>query len=126
MPLFNSSVPTADRIGVGLSALCLIHCLALPALLAALSVWAVAAEAVHAALALGVVPVATWAGVRGYRHHRRVLVPVLFAVGAALLLGALAFEGMLREGGHTGLTVIGGSLLIVGHVLNVRWGALRC
>lgn len=113
-----------DRLGIGVSALCLVHCLALPFILTGLSVWVVA-EAMHVGLALVAVPVAALAGWRGYRTHRHVAVPLLLGAGAAALVGAIAFDAALGAAGHIALTVLGGMLLIGAHTVNWRL-RVRC
>jgi len=112
----------SDRIGIALSGLCLIHCLALPAMLAVLPLLAstgfgVLAEAewIHAALLVPVVLVS--GGVLGRRALRigwlgPVLVMALGAMTGALFVG--------EEWQEQALTAGGASLLIIGHWLTQR------
>lgn len=120
--MFGSSPQTLSgapwhRFGMGLSALCLVHCLALPWLLASLPV---------------VMPAALPEGLRDTEWlHTALILPVLLVSGPALLrgkpvqwqsglvLGAFAaligglFVG--NEAGEQGLTVIGAVLLMAAH-----------
>jgi hypothetical protein len=80
-----------DRVGIGASLLCAIHCLAAPFLLlllpAAGSVWS--HPAVHWILAVLVVPLALWVLLKGYRQHRNRLTLVAASLGALLILAGL-------------------------------------
>lgn len=110
-----------DASAVGLSALCLVHCLALPALallLPVLGLWA-QAEWVHVAFVLVAAPVAALSFVdlstRRPRSWRLATVAIL---GLALMIaGALEFPSAADE---RALTVVGGILLAGAHLANWR------
>ncbi len=110
------------RLGMGLSTLCLIHCIALPWALASLPVVIHAAlpealrhnEWLHAALILPVVLVSGPVLLRGKPGPGRV---ALVAFAFALLFGGLFVEGETLE---QVMTVTGATLLLLGH-----WGAMR-
>lgn len=80
-----------DRVGIGASLLCAVHCLAAPFLLlllpAAGSVWS--HPAVHWVLAILVVPLALWVLYNGYRKHGNRLTLVAATLGALLILAGL-------------------------------------
>ena len=108
-----------DLFAIGGSALCLVHCLALPLVfvliptatrLLGTPAW------FHLAAFAVVVPVSAVALGRGYRYHGTLL-PVGFALlGLFLLgLGALAGFRMLLE---TGASVAGSLILAAGHLSN--------
>ncbi|MCP3062391.1 MerC domain-containing protein [Myxococcus sp. K38C18041901] len=111
-----------DGVGQLLSALCVVHCLVLPAVLgllpAALAGW-LGGEGAHRGLLALALLGALAAFLPGWRLHRRAWVPVL-AVGGLGLLGAGAFlvpEGA-GEAWEVGLTLGGGALLAVAHGRN--------
>lgn len=110
-----------DALGVTLSALCLVHCLALPLLATGALAWA-ASEHVHAGLAIALAAVVRAVAVPGYRRHRRAAVPALLAGGATLLVGAVVAGEALGETAlsETALTVLGSLALVAGHALNLR------
>lgn len=108
-----------DLVGIVLSVLCVLHCLALPLVATGALAWA-ASESVHLGLTLALAAVVLLVALPGYRRHRRALVPGLLLVGVALLIGAFALEETLGETGEVALTVIGSATLIVGHLLNLR------
>lgn len=105
-----------DGIGIALSILCLLHCLALPLVATGALAWA-ASEHVHVGLTLALAAVVLTVAVPGYRRHRRAAVPILLATGVALLVAAV----LMGEGpGETVATVLGSVALVTGHVLNLR------
>ena len=128
-----------DRLGVGASVVCLVHCLLTPFVLAGVAAYGASGgdhtahlgfHAVVLALALPLALASAWPG---YREHRDRGVLVLLGSGVALLafsfvaheaLDALV-SGSAGEVVHTGLTVVGSALLVWGHVRNYRLRA-RC
>lgn len=120
MTTFARPMPSADSIGIGVSALCAVHCAA-PAIVVTL------APAVSAAAVLGervgwtlIVAAALFAAValgRGFRCHR--------AIGPALLSGSgfavLILGELLEDRGFVGtaLGLAGSVLMVAGHLFNV-------
>ena len=110
-----------DASAISLSALCLVHCLALPTLALALpfvGAWA-QAEWVHLALVCLAAPIALLALVDWRARRPRAWSSVaLAALGLGfMLVGALEFPSVAWE---RPLTVIGGVLLATAHLLNWR------
>ncbi|NTX62129.1 MerC family mercury resistance protein [Myxococcus sp. CA051A] len=109
-----------DGVGQLLSALCVVHCVVLPAVLvpAAAAQW-LGGEGTHRWLFALVLLGALAAFIPGWRLHRRGVVPVL-AGGGLALLGAGAF--LVPEGAgerwEMGLTLGGGLLMAVAHGRN--------
>jgi hypothetical protein len=110
-----------DRLGIGLSGLCMVHCLLLPVLLSLLPLWPALDAAhrwLHPIFAGFIVPTTLFAMVSGYRRHGRRDIPVWLGAGLCIVLaGWLAHEG-LGTLGETVVTIIGSLLLIVGHGKN--------
>jgi hypothetical protein len=116
-----------DRLAIGLSILCLVHCLALPiAVLAAPALEAAVLgteSPVHWVLLGLALPISCYALWHGFRHHGHRIVLVLGAIGLALML-----FGVSHVAGHAfemPLTVVGVALLLAAHVQNIRQNA-RC
>lgn len=109
-------VSTWDGVGAGISGLCMIHCVALPVLLAAApGLGYLLDESVHRTLVAVLVVPTVLAFVPGYRLHRRWAPPLLATAGFALLaLGAFGEVGAWEEP----LTVAGSLLLVTAHYLN--------
>lgn len=109
-----------DAVGILLSVLCLIHCLAVPLIATGALAW-MASESIHIGLTIalaGVVLVVAWPS---YKRHRQAIVPVLLLTGVALLVAAVIGEERLGEAFETGLTAVGSMMLVLGHVLNLRF-----
>lgn len=121
----DSSAVTLDRVAIALSALCLLHCLALPLALIALPLVAQFAESHwHTPMLLIAVPVSTSAIVIGYRRHGNL---ALLGTGALaltlLILAATVAHAYLGETVDRTLTVAASLLLAWVHWQNGR--ALR-
>jgi hypothetical protein len=109
-----------DMTGLGLSTLCLVHCLILPLLAAALPLAAhlSAAEWVHAAVVALAAPAAVVAILPALAARPLPWAIPLFAGGGlAGMTGALLVESAFLE---TALSAIGGLLLAAAHIRNWR------
>lgn len=107
---------TGDLAAISLSGLCLVHCLALPALAVSLPVLGAWAEVewVHWAFIAMALPISLLALSRGRRtgRARRVM---LAATGLGLMVA-----GAAGVGDETVMTVVGGVTLALAHALNLR------
>ena len=113
-----------DRSAIGLSFLCVLHCLAVPLtliLMPSLAALPIADERVHLLLVLLVLPTSTVALTLGCRQHglKHILAWGLTGI-AILVLAAGLGEEFLGEYGEKILTVVGSVLVAVGHVLNFK------
>lgn len=107
-----------DRLGIGLSALCMVHCLGLPLLIVLLPVWSLgwALHAwIHPVLAALLIPITLVAlyHARRVRHVGRI--SVLLSVGLLLVLAAWLGHDVLGRGGEAVVTLLGSGLLVSGH-----------
>ena len=113
-----------DRFSIGLSALCLLHCLTIPLFIGmapVVATFAFADESFHIALIALVVPTSALALGLGCRKHRSWGVVAIGLMGLGLLATAAFSEAMgLGEIGETVLTVIGALIVASAHVLNYR------
>lgn len=111
-----------DRAALGLSGLCLLHCLAGAVLLAVLAVggglWSHSVHAVGLAAAAPLAAFGLWRGLR--LHHQ----PVVLVIGGAGL-GLMAASIALGHGSswEIAFSICGVSLLSLAHLLNLRWSA---
>lgn len=114
-------VDWAERVAIGASLACMVHCLALPlliALLPALAAVLAVPESFHLWVLALAVPMALLALVQGRARHGRTGPLAAGAAGlACLVLGALAFAEGPAE---TAFTVVGSVLLVGAHVTNWR------
>jgi hypothetical protein len=112
---------TLDLAGATLSGACALHCLAVPALVAAAPVlgsgW-LASELLETALLGMAVAVSAICAALGWRAHRRRRVPAAFALAAAVLLAGFA----VGESGALGraLMVAGALGIAAAHLANRR------
>jgi len=111
-----------DRLGIGLSGLCALHCLLMPVALSLLPMWSTL-QAVHAwvhpALLVLMLPVVGGALHRA-RHTGHVGTAALLGLGFLTLVAAWWGHDLWGAAGERIGTVAGSALLIAGHVLNWR------
>lgn len=115
----NRSMPLFDGLALSASALCLVHCLALPVLIAALPALSTVLdvpESFHRLMLIIAVPASLIAVLLGRRHHQRSS-PALFAAGGLCLLFWGAY-GTATEGGELLFSVVGGIALSWAHIRN--------
>ena len=116
----STTRPPLDATGIILSSLCFLHCLAVPFIATGALAW-VASEAIHIGLTIvlaGVVLLVAWPS---YKQHRHAIVPALLVSGLALLIAAVLTEDVLGESAETSLTAFGSVVLLLGHLLNLRF-----
>lgn len=111
-----------DRTALVLSGLCILHCLALPALILAAPLLAQAAGSHwHAPMLLFAVPVSVVAIVIGYRRHGNKAVPWLGALALAILIaGGTVVHSHYGAAADRFLTIGGSLLLALVHWRNSR------
>jgi hypothetical protein len=125
---FHRHAETYDRIGVVLSMICLVHCLALPLLLAALPFLGFTflneeahPHAFHLLFALLLLGVGGLAFGQGYRRHRRAMPVVLGTIGTILLfLGALNPGHWISHTQEHVVTIFASFVLLMAHWQNRR------
>lgn len=119
-----------DQAAICLSAACLLHCLAVPALLVLapwLSMGVLGEKWFHLMLVLAIVPlslIAFRAG-SGTQGRRWVLGPGLAGLGMITLAAVLEALHLMDHSVAAGLTSVGGILLIVAHWRNLRAQSCR-
>ncbi|MEO0871681.1 MAG: MerC domain-containing protein [Pseudomonadota bacterium] len=108
-----------DQFGIGLAGLCAVHCVATVLIVSGLGVgghFLLAPEIHEIGLALAVVAAALAIGWGAWRHRRPA--PILVAlVGLGFMTAALLFGHGPQE---AVLTIIGVTIVSIGHVLNMR------
>ncbi len=118
MPQLAVSTTRLDRIAMGLSGLCVVHCIGTAVLLGLLASAGgiLGRPIVHeVGLTLAMI-IGAFALGRGALEHGFILPIAIGALGLGVMAGALS----LPEGGHEPIyTVIGVSILALGHRLNV-------
>jgi hypothetical protein len=109
-----------DGAAIGLSGLCLLHCLTLPFLVGVLPLLMPFAEShLHAQMLYFAVPLSIIAVGIGYARHRNPMVVVAAAAGLALLIaGATVAHGSLGIVADRLFTVTGSVVLAAAHLWN--------
>ena len=122
-----------DRLAIALSGICAIHCVIFPVVAGFLPLLATTLHHgntlhefwFHQFILLFIFPVSVLALVAGYRCHKQ-LTPLLIGglgllilVFIAIFAGTLISNKIIPHQGETWLTVAGGFVHAIGHVLNV-------
>jgi hypothetical protein len=119
-----------DKVAIGFSAICALHCILLPValiFLPALSTTFLGSEDFHKALLYFVVPSSTIALFLGCKMHGKNHVYVYGAVGIGSLLIASFFgHDLFGESGEKLLTLLGAGIISLGHIKNQKLCAECC
>lgn len=112
-----------DKLAISLSLLCTLHCLAFP--IAMVSIPSLAAlqldgESFHLWMLIAVIPTSIYALTLGCMKHKRYQLVILGLMGLAFMVSAVLFEETFGESGEKWFTVIGASLIAIGHYRNFR------
>jgi hypothetical protein len=132
-----SQTQSLDKVGIFLSALCVIHCLATPFLII-LSPWLGSyfdSKWSHLGIFIFIVPVAYFTFYRFYKNHRNKKPMILGTIGIFILGVALLSPGHSWEIAHdelhnhseehfnyidTIINIVGSIILMVGHLMNIK------
>ena len=113
-----------DKLAIGLSLACVVHCLALPVLLIllpSLAALQLGDETFHLLMVAAVFPSSIYALSMGCKQHKRYQLVFLGAAGLILLLLPIVLgEERVGETGEKILTIVGAAFVAVGHWLNYR------
>ena len=113
-----------DRLAIGLSLMCVIHCLAitsLVSLLPSMVALPLGNEAFHIWMVVAVIPSSAYALSLGCKQHQRYQLLILGSIGLTLLVLALVLgEERIGEVGEKILTVLGAGFVAAGHWFNFR------
>ncbi|PKL96425.1 MAG: hypothetical protein CVV18_01700 [Gammaproteobacteria bacterium HGW-Gammaproteobacteria-8] len=121
----QASPSPLDRLGIAVSAFCLVQCLALPLTLmfAPLASWGVLShDLFHLVLLAVIVPVSSIAFVLGFLRHRNRSMWLPAGFGFVVLIAAALLEQhhLLSAGWIAALTSLASLSLIAGHLINLR------
>ena len=110
-----------DRVGIGLSSICAIHCLLVPVIISLIPLWPAFEELhgyTHLFFFLAIAPTV----ILSLRNRHESKVTTFFLVlGVLVIFLAWFFNETLGEYGEAGVTLIGSMLLIRGHWLNYKF-----
>lgn len=113
---------TLDRVATMLSGLCLLHCLALPLVIAALPALSEFSSGhLHAQLLIVAIPVSVVALAIGFRRHANRFVVIFGVLGMLLLVvGGTVLHSHYGLAADRAFTIAGALVLAVTHYFNNR------
>ena len=116
---------TLDFFAIGVATLCILHCLALPLLISAvsLSIPFVESELTHKVLVLLALPISLYAIYADAKRGGRAAFILTATAGLALLLGAAFLE--IMEAHEELLTTTGSILLVAAHLWRATRGSAK-
>ena len=109
-----------DRVGIGLSGICAIHCLLVPVIVALIPLWPAFEEFheyTHLIFFIAIAP-AVYLSLR--QRHKSPKITILLISRLFLIFLPWYFNDILGEYGEAGVTLIGSILLIWGHWQNYK------
>lgn len=109
-----------DRLGIGLSSVCAVHCLLVPIFVSLIPLWPALEhvhEFTHLVFFLAIAPTVI---LSLKRLHANKWVRFYLFSGTLIIFLAWLLNGYLGEYGEAGVTFIGSLLLITGHWINYR------
>lgn len=109
-----------DKLGMGASAVCLVHCLLLPIIIASVP-FAAFLSFMHdpmaeSLLVLFAVVNAVFAVTSGLKKHKNFIVPSIFITGAIMLLSFFFARDFVHS--NEWIITIGALLIGIGHIIN--------
>jgi hypothetical protein len=112
---------SGDDLGIFASTLCLIHCLALPGLLALLPAILPdnSSSLFHVLMLVLIIPTTLYALWQGSRKHKIVYQSILAGIGLSFLVAEVLLHELHLSSSHW-LAPFGGVMLISAHILNIR------
>ena len=114
----------SDKVSIGISALCLLHCLLFPSFMVLLSSFifvSLNSELIHYMLLFLVVPVSSFALIVGLNNHKNSFIFFIGLSGLAILVSALFIELSIKTiSGEILLTIIGSILITFSHYKNYK------
>ena len=111
-----------DRIGISVSGICMVHCMVLPVMLAAVPLWSTVEtlhDWLHPLFLVALLPISFMALVATADKPRPKSVRVLLGLGLLVIVLASLFGE--EEGGRileTAVTLLGSGMLVAGHWRN--------
>ena len=114
----------SDKVSIGISALCLLHCLLFPSFMVLLSSFisvSLNSELIHYMLLFLVVPVSSFALIVGLNNHKNSFIFFIGLLGLVILVSALLIELPITIiSGEILLTIIGSILITSSHYKNYK------
>ena len=121
--MLKAQMPS-DRIAMGLSLACVLHCFLAPSLIVlsyGVSSFNIESELIHYMILLLTVPISILALTLGYKNHKSVSIFIAGVIGLlVLILAVIVGEAIFGDFGEKGLTLVGSSIVAYAHYSNYR------
>ena len=121
--MLKAQMPS-DRIAMGLSLACVLHCFLAPSLIVlsyGVSSFNIESELIHYLIIILTVPISIFALTLGYKNHKGVSFFVTGVIGiSVLILAVIMGEDILGDVGEKGLTLVGSIIVVYAHYSNYR------
>ena len=121
--MLKAQIPS-DKIAIGLSFACVLHCFLAPSLLIfsyGVSSYSIESELIHYLILLLTIPISILALTLGYKNHKTVSFFVTGVIGLSILiLAVLLGEAIIGDFGEKGLTLVGSIIVSYSHYSNFR------
>ena len=118
------TAPVGDKVAIGLSLACALHCLVVPVIVSLYPSVITAGlqdERIHLALLAFVIPISVFSLTMGCRQHKQSPVVSLGTAGIfVLILSALLGQDLGGESLEVAGTLLGSGLVACSHVLNFK------
>ncbi len=109
-----------DRLGIGLSGICAIHCLLVPVIVALIPLWPAFEEFHGYTHFIFFVAIAPTVFFSLKNKHNSIWASIFLISGLLIIFLAWLFNETLGEYGEAGITLVGSIFLIIGHWVNYR------
>jgi hypothetical protein len=120
----------SDKLAIGFSIVCVVHCLVLPILLILLppfsGLFAFDDEMFHQWMLYAVLPISIAALMMGYLHHRSYKVFLVGSIGLTLIIISTTLgHGVLGETGEVVVSILGSMIIAHGHFRNYQLSRVK-
>ena len=113
----------SDRIAMGISMACVIHCFFAPSLIVmsyGFLSFSVDSEIVHLVLLLTTIPISLFALGLGYKNHKVLLYLLIGIAGLSVLTVAFLLEDVFSQPLERFMTSLGASIIALSHFKNYK------
>ena len=121
--MLKAQMPS-DRIAMGLSLVCVLHCFLAPSLIVlsyGVLSFNIESELIHYLIIMLTVPISIFALTLGYKNHKSVSIFIAGVIGLlVLILAIIVGEAIFGDFGEKGLTLVGSTIVAYAHYSNYR------
>jgi len=120
----NLSTQFIDKVAIGVSSLCIAHCLIFPliaVIMPSIVALGLTSESFHFWMVISVIPSSIYALSLGCKKHKNISIVIIGLLGLSFLTLALFLgHNLLGELGEKALTLIGSLLISFAHIKNFK------